>query len=469
MEENILSSSKLLNLNDLHNDSISSTATTICLDPLDSTHPSWSVHIRDAAKALTLPVIASLDFNWSKFEDLLTSRLLSTSFHYSAAETLTALNSIFRACKKSASVTFLPPSSPDNSNDTRSLSDLASSESSDDRGHQGSIVLNPQCGAHRNMVRGKLRSNDLDDSMRASLETFLATPKTSSPTLAVTDLTSLTSTNSAASSILQLLSPIEQSRPSLTKFTPTDIHAFLSKYEDYHRFRGSFSMALCLKVAEFNAIYYPELPPDHPTDTDVRERLLRLLPVSHAQITEYFHSKIAMRFPKKLRHLDQYDISRYEDSDVWNYYDRFLKFLDDHKIYWSQMKPTSAFRKQQNLFISGAKPPAFQYILEDRKDDMETLEHIRLSILDASGFAQNSRLIIRHRPHKSKPKRGSSHPLKNPSATQNAAGMSPNVPSGPHHHPHHAHSGQRHSGGNANKSVRSVTTSSTSDESISSL
>jgi hypothetical protein len=170
---------------------------------------------------------------------------------------LTALNSIFLACKKSASATFLLPSSPDNSDDIRSLSDSASSDSSDDYWPKGSIVLNPQCGAHRNMVRGKLRSNDLDDSMRASLETFLATPKTSSPTLAVTDLTTLTSTNSAASSILQLLSPIKQNRLSLTKFTPTDIHAFLSKYDDYHRFRGSFSMALCLKVAELNTIYYP--------------------------------------------------------------------------------------------------------------------------------------------------------------------------------------------------------------------
>jgi hypothetical protein len=145
----------------------------------------------------------------------------------------------------------LPPSSPDNSNDIRSLSDSSSSESSDDRGPQGSIVLNRQCRVNHNMVRGKLRSNDLDDSMRASLETFLATPKTSPPTLAVTDLT-----------ILQLLSPIEQNRPSLKKFTATDIHAFLSKYDDYHRFRGSFSVALCLKVPKLNRIYYPDLPPD---------------------------------------------------------------------------------------------------------------------------------------------------------------------------------------------------------------
>jgi hypothetical protein len=196
--------------------------------------------------------------------------LLSTSFHYSAAETLTALNNIFQACKNSASATCPLPSSPDNSDDIRSLSDFdsPSSYSSDDHWPKGSIVLNLQCGAHRNMVRGKLRSDDLDDSMRASLENFLATPKTPPTTLAATDLTTLTSTNSAASSILQLLSPIERNLPTLKKFTPTGIYAFLSKYDYYHGFRGSFSMALCLKFPELNTIFYPDLPPAQPTDSD---------------------------------------------------------------------------------------------------------------------------------------------------------------------------------------------------------
>jgi hypothetical protein len=81
------------------------------------------------------------------------------------------------------------------------------------------------------MVRRKICSDELDDSVRASLEKFLAIPKTPPTTLAATDLTTLTSINSASSIILQLLSPIEQNRPTLKKFTPTDIHAFSSKYD----------------------------------------------------------------------------------------------------------------------------------------------------------------------------------------------------------------------------------------------
>jgi hypothetical protein len=77
------------------------------------------------------------------------------------------------------------------------------------------------------------------------MESFLATPKTSNVDA---DLTTLTSSNLAASSILQLLSPIEQDRPKLKDFTPVDLHSFLAKYEDYHRYKGTLSLALCLTV-----------------------------------------------------------------------------------------------------------------------------------------------------------------------------------------------------------------------------
>jgi hypothetical protein len=110
-----------------------------------------------------------------------------------------------------------------------------------------------------------------------------------------------------------------------------------------------------------------------------------------------------MRFLKGLKNGDQYDFSKYEDSDLWNYYARFLQFLDDSKLYWASMDVKSAFLKQRSLFLSSSKPQAFTVMLEDRKHDMDSIEDIPLAVLDASTFAQNLRLTS-YRPQKYKKK-----------------------------------------------------------------
>jgi hypothetical protein len=411
-----------LDISGVSRDSVSSTATTVqTFESLDSANPNWELNVRKAAKDLTLPYIASSNFLWDRFNDLLSSRLLSTQFKLSSKDTSTALESIFQSCFQ-----LSPPSAESPVSKNSSASD---SSNSDDDWIPAEHVMNPRIGADRNYIRSQLKSPSLSASTRARMESFLSTPKTSH----VDDLTTLTSSNSAASSILQLLSPIEQDRPKLKDFTPVDLHSFLAKYEDYHRYKGTFSLALCLTVRQLKRLYHPDAPPEVPTDEDVRTRLTRLIPArNHAQLREYFNSKVAMRFPKELKNGDQYDLSKYDDSDLWNYYARFLQFLDDSKLYWAAMDAKSAFIKQRSLFISGSKPQSFTAMLEDRKHDMDSTEDIRLAVLDASTFAQNLRLTS-HRPQKYK-KKGSTTSSQSETSHPSSAGYykNPNQPPGQH-------------------------------------
>jgi hypothetical protein len=49
---------------------------------------------------------------------------------------------------------------------------------------------------------------------------------------------------------------------------------------------------------------------------------------------------------------------------------------------------------ERSLFLSGIKPQAFATMLENRKDNIESLEHMKLAV-----FAQNIH-STRHRPQK---------------------------------------------------------------------
>jgi hypothetical protein len=90
-------------ISSLSTNSASSSATTVkIVHNLDSNHPAWADNVQHAAKELTLTTIASIDFNWHRFEDLLSTRLLSSSFIFSSIETNTTLKSILHACFLSA-------------------------------------------------------------------------------------------------------------------------------------------------------------------------------------------------------------------------------------------------------------------------------------------------------------------------------------------------------------------------------
>jgi hypothetical protein len=183
------------------------------------------------------------------------------------------------------------------------------------------------------------------------MESFLATPK---PSNVGVDLTTLTLSNSAASSILQLLSHIKQDFiPKLKDFTPLDFHNFLAKYEDYHRYKGTFSLALCLSVRQLKCLYHPDAPPEAPTDENVQTRLTRLIPArNHAQLREYFNSKVAMRFPKDLKNGNTTSFSRMTILT----YARFLQLLDDSKLYWASMDAKSNFIKQRSFLFPVLNP-----------------------------------------------------------------------------------------------------------------
>jgi hypothetical protein len=389
-KEDTFSSPAALTVSGLSNDSTSSSATTVkIVDNLDSNHPAWLENVRDAAKTLTLPVIASIDFNWQRFEELLSTRLLSSNFKFSSQDTATALHAIFRACMPNcsqptpATIPTLPMDGSSSDSDSSSVS---------------SCKLADSWVTGHNTVRAQFQNSAYTPSSKLQRENFLSTPRQTP--LTENELTTLTHSMSETSSIIQLLSPIEKNRPELEHYTPSDIHEFLSQYHDYHRLRGHFTMAECLSAQQLNRIYHPATPPASPSDDEVQQRLVKFLPVrNHAQVKEYFHSKVAMRYPKHLKNRDQYDISNFQDSDFWKYYDRFLRFLDQYRLYWATLHPKSAFKQQRRLFISGAKPPPFAEMLEDRCETLETLDDIRDAVLDATTFAQNTRMA-KNRPNR---------------------------------------------------------------------
>jgi hypothetical protein len=200
-----------LDISGVSHDTVSSTATTVQnFEFLDSANPNWEINVRKAAKDLTLPYIASSNFMWGRFNDLLSSRLLSTQFKMSSADTSTALGSIFQSYFQHSSPSTDSPAS-------RNSAKSDSSENSDDDWIPAEHVMDPRVGADRSYIRSQLKSTSLSASTRARMESFLATPK---PSLVDVDLMTHTSSNSAASSILQLLLPIEQDRPKLKDFTP---------------------------------------------------------------------------------------------------------------------------------------------------------------------------------------------------------------------------------------------------------
>jgi hypothetical protein len=65
------------------------------LNILDETHPTWSENMRLVINDFILPAIASSEFDCLYFEELFFSILLPSKFHFSAAETSTALQTIF--------------------------------------------------------------------------------------------------------------------------------------------------------------------------------------------------------------------------------------------------------------------------------------------------------------------------------------------------------------------------------------
>jgi hypothetical protein len=109
--------------------------------------------------------------------------------------------------------------------DSQKISVLDSSASLDDYWTPAERIIGLRLDANRNYIQSQLKSFSLPNSTRAQMEAFLATPRTSA---FEADLITLTSSNSLASSILQLLSLTEKNRLSLKKFTPASVHSFLS-------------------------------------------------------------------------------------------------------------------------------------------------------------------------------------------------------------------------------------------------
>jgi hypothetical protein len=136
------------------------------------------------------------------------------------------------------------------------------------------------------------------------MESFLSTPPI--PPLTDAAVINLTFLNSAALT-LKHLSLIKKNRPPLGSYTPSDIHNFVPEYAAYHRYRGTFSMALCLTTTQLYHIHQLDTPPKNPLDADVKEQLERRLPVKiHVHFKEHCRGKVSMRYRRELKYVDQF-------------------------------------------------------------------------------------------------------------------------------------------------------------------
>jgi hypothetical protein len=179
------------------------------------------------------------------------------------------------------------------------------------------------------------------------------------PSLPDADLTTLTSSRTTESSVIQLLSPIEKNRPFLKSYKPVDISDFLARFRDYRRQGGTFSLSLCLSATQLSRFYHPSPIPPSPSDEEVRQRVLRTLPKWQPESVEsYLRENVAMRYPKAGGKSAFYNFS---DSDFLNHYNRFVHFLDQFHLYWEKLGEIKAFLERNyessKLFSKNVRKP----------------------------------------------------------------------------------------------------------------
>jgi hypothetical protein len=163
------------------------------IHPLDSTNPNWINNFKVLAQSRALLAIADLSFQPKIFEQLLSDRVLNSTPPFTAEQTELAISSIFscsfqQAPSRAASLIY------------------SDSEDSAPLGYEK--VLDPRHRSHKAFVRTMLKSREHSPDTSARLQSFLDSP--SRPRDSTLHLDSLTSSPSAASSLSQLLSPVEK-------------------------------------------------------------------------------------------------------------------------------------------------------------------------------------------------------------------------------------------------------------------
>jgi hypothetical protein len=106
---------------------------------------TWRANVQCSARDKILPVLLNPQFDSSKFEKLLNSKILLSTLPFTGAQSCAAIDFIFKACftiePTSPSVRFSPPD------------DLASdSDESADSEEKGKL-LDPRLSAHRRVVQ----------------------------------------------------------------------------------------------------------------------------------------------------------------------------------------------------------------------------------------------------------------------------------------------------------------------------
>jgi hypothetical protein len=264
------------------------------------------------------------------------SKVLKYTIPFTGALSRAAINSIFMACftneTTSLSVCFSP------SDDLASESDIYSINSNDssDSEEKGKI-LDPRLSAHRRVVQRELQSPHCSSGTREKLTKFLSST-TSSPD---NGYLSMASDTPSEHSVVQLLSPIEKSRPVLRSYQPDDISEFLASYRDYHHQGGGFRLSLCLSATQLIRFYDSDPIPRTPLDEDVRARLISRLPKwTPEAIDDAFQSSVAMRYSNDSKHSD---IAQFSAKDFYRYEDRFPQLLTSPAKLGRVVPPAGAF------------------------------------------------------------------------------------------------------------------------------
>jgi hypothetical protein len=106
----------------------------------------------------------------------------------------------------------------------------------------------------------------------------------------------------------------------------------------------TYFAALCLSAQQITRLFSPDQVPHSPSDASLIAKLIESLPTRTADAgQDYFHSAVAMK-RKKDRNQALDKIHQYDDKDFWDYWTRFLSFLDQYLHYWDNICPGPAFR-----------------------------------------------------------------------------------------------------------------------------